>query len=73
MATLTNRPSLAETKNQPTVTHSMDQSCSWEADSRSAGEEVYHFLQNPEVNNRFRKSPLLVLFWETWIQFPIYA
>jgi hypothetical protein len=44
-------------KHVPFVTHSMEQSPSWEADSFSASQEIPLILWNPEVHYRIHNSP----------------
>ena len=39
------------------LTHSMEQSCSWEANWFSASQEIARILRNPKVRYRIRKSP----------------
>jgi len=38
----------------------MEQSPSWEANSRSVAQEITHFLLNPKVRDRVHKSPQYV-------------
>ena len=43
--------------NQVIITHSMEQSPSWEANQFSASQEIPHILRNPKVHYRIQTCP----------------
>jgi len=45
----------------------MEQNTSWEAGSCSAGQEIFHLLQNLKVHYHVHKSLTLVLSWSSWL------